>query len=898
MNNGTSILVRLALLFIFLTVTGAPSVKASFSAHVTKIVSKQYTSFRRTSSQSRTSSAIETRTLASQPLPFPIIIMAPTPTTHRLTPRQQKLAEEAEAKQAEKTAAIRARAAAARANLQGGAPTVTTLAAAAATNYATATTGRTTGATEAVGTLVSPTNGNGNDNINAVLTDLQSNTNNDGAPEEQMEEDTPPADGTASPVKKKKRRAKKPTGGGSSSRRNSSTASTATSGASSSGNKRDRGNGAGGTTRPATSVLQQGRFSAAQSTGKLVGSGLKFSDFAFHTILEGAVKLEDKDKQGQFIASVKVLMKNIAIVDGKAFIVPKKERSKVAWIGMENDVPENLTLMTEYMDIQGGGGAFKMKRNNNKKGGNGGGRRGNNNGGGGGEADMRDPIVNFQFAVCSQVEPETIVDRVVHEWTRKEVGGIAFKIKPLQCYNSNTPWMVMDLYNYGKQATLTYELQAVLEKARDLLKANQRLPDEFSSKDIPSTTWRRNVPKLRGQETQQFQDYSDELQQCRKVLHVEVDVLEGDMLNVLMEAGKEFGLFADKWGKWVHPTRTTDWNTDKCVIDRLIPKSQEHTNFNYSMTQGSIPGITNVNAEAPVYESPTSDTVVASISLRQLLYTAVKTLDGDTLFAEIHQDMLGGDITVVYPNTPAHEKLVEMMRKHVSGYLWGYLQNEGVDERVYKKLFEKGMNPTLVHEATQCHWNHSTFEVTLPGELEEDAKSESVTQNGWYVDVVGQLTLQEKTKQNGNKKYADPEMCFNLDGDRSIGTIHQANDGKYQQVEVANVLQLGRGRQSSEEDAASDEDEGSVTSTLTGMDKDQLLEYCRKHRETLQQPEGSQPSEHDRDKSRRDGASDAEVMSVGSSSSSSYFDSDEEFDSAASVPSGGSRAPEAAANGA
>ena len=49
------------------------------------------------------------------------------------------------------------------------------------------------------------------------------------------------------------------------------------------------------------------------------------------------------------------------------------------------------------------------------------------------------------------------------------------------------------------------------------------LEEEYETRPIPSMTFRKNVPKLPGQDTQQFKNWPWKIQANQKVLHLEVD---------------------------------------------------------------------------------------------------------------------------------------------------------------------------------------------------------------------------------------------------------------------------------------------------------------------------------------------------------------------------------------
>ena len=83
-------------------------------------------------------------------------------------------------------------------------------------------------------------------------------------------------------------------------------------------------------------------------------------------------------------------------------------------------------------------------------------------------------------------------------------------------------------------------------------------------------TFRKKVPKLPGQDTQQFNNWTWKIQANRKVLHLKVDKRETKFIEKLIEVAKENKYFEEMWGKKVHVSKVVGKDTSAEEIKRLI----------------------------------------------------------------------------------------------------------------------------------------------------------------------------------------------------------------------------------------------------------------------------------------------------------------------------------------
>jgi hypothetical protein len=186
-------------------------------------------------------------------------------------------------------------------------------------------------------------------------------------------------------------------------------------------------------------------------------------------------------------------------VDPSAILHAAVESDATKPIGKKEELSNNMTIFLAYAPVGKNQNAFKPKKNNNKKKG----RRGKD------EPELLDPSVYPTLVFLPDVDPETIMSRVTHEFCR--AGGFYFWKKQLQCVETVTPFIIFYLYTFNDIATLCVELTDLLKKAHAELECNFMLPEEFQYSSIPEINIRRGVPKLPGQPGSQFRDYSREM---------------------------------------------------------------------------------------------------------------------------------------------------------------------------------------------------------------------------------------------------------------------------------------------------------------------------------------------------------------------------------------------------
>ena len=217
-----------------------------------------------------------------------------------------------------------------------------------------------------------------------------------------------------------------------------------------------------------------------------------------------------------------------------------------------------------------------------------------------------------------------------------------------------------------------------MQETYDHNEETKALPDESLLDNVPRTRWRRNVPKLPGQNTQQFDTWKYQQQQCRRTLHVECDKSQAELTHYLCERSKKLGIIERMWGKQVHYSRVCDEETSRADVKKITREANHHINFHSSMTSDALGSIYNLGAEGSIKHVHTGE-VIKTMTLREALYTFFKLKDGHSLFAEIHARASGG-VDVVIPNTPEAEVMVGHMNKNLACFFKQFLMSKNVDE--------------------------------------------------------------------------------------------------------------------------------------------------------------------------------------------------------------------------
>jgi len=171
--------------------------------------------------------------------------------------------------------------------------------------------------------------------------------------------------------------------------------------------------------------------------------------------------LDGQNPYLQFAETIRGLVSNAQIVDPLFQIDPISSTSLRNPIKRTQDVQNNLTLLGEYVKINGNLGAFQKKKSGA---GTGGGRKSK------GKEEDRNPMIWFCFAASFDVGAQYLVDRMTHEWGR--LGGWRLQVKSVYSFKTVTPIMCIKLWTETDYDTLIAEFKAILQETWDVERAN------------------------------------------------------------------------------------------------------------------------------------------------------------------------------------------------------------------------------------------------------------------------------------------------------------------------------------------------------------------------------------------------------------------------------------------
>ena len=464
------------------------------------------------------------------------------------------------------------------------------------------------------------------------------------------------------------------------------------------------------------------------------------------------------------VFAIQQLLLNLKIADKHATINPTEEDSEDPPLGGQSSttVPSNMTALSNYIK----GLNPRSFQTSNKP-----------------TQDAQAPDTSSSrrsimaygvISISCDKEPELLVNQISYEWARF---GNQMKIKDLQAVETITPFAIYFVY------ALTHK-QTLIDEQHDIFKAAQKkmhetdyfldhdLPMNWGYKPLPLCSLRTNVPRIpKHSEPINMARLPSNIQTCRRVLHLEIDKTDLEMVSHLVNFAKKQGLYNQWWGSHAHPTEGVDWQSPPGDIRRAARFAVKTTNYNASMTSIDVYGFLDLNDTIQVRKP--DGTVVRSMTGREVLTVFYKFQDKSPLIAEVHQQVPLGLVSLVYPNTPEGEKLITGLSKQIAAFTMGHFADQQADQQFTQEFLKTFVDPPLIHEAPQCEWDSETQTLLTPTELADDSAAGNLEEQGWWKDVVRQY---ENQKGQGKRAYAAPQALFDLDGAQSIKTMHEAND--------------------------------------------------------------------------------------------------------------------------
>jgi hypothetical protein len=146
--------------------------------------------------------------------------------------------------------------------------------------------------------------------------------------------------------------------------------------------------------------------------------------------------------------------------------------------------------------------------------------------------------------------------------------------------------------------------------------------------------------------------------------------------------------------------------------------------------------------------------------------------DKFSVFAELHQSEELGPVLAIILACAEAERLVQMMNKQVAAFLFYFMVDASLPEKIVLDLIKATCDATLVPEISECEWDSKTQTITTPHEKKDDEDLDKLENTTWWNNV---FDLKEMGKQSA-KCAADKktEVLFDLDADApSFATIHK-----------------------------------------------------------------------------------------------------------------------------
>lgn len=291
---------------------------------------------------------------------------------------------------------------------------------------------------------------------------------------------------------------------------------------------------------------------------------------------------------------------------------------------------------------------------------------------------------------------------------------------------------------------------------------------------LPVMSLRKMVSQTKGMNTHAFaSDLPQFVQNARKVLHLEVGKSHVPLIQRLVSIAKSTGIFEAWWGSIVHPTEVLEADAPKKDRDALASMAHDHTSFTCAVRTERLIGISRLDKKVKVFRMEEDGTKVfrgVSLSLREILLGNFETKDGRSVIGGIFQ-RASEDPYIVIPNEAEMESLIMRMNHQLPAFLLHYLPTKGIPLHFVQDLLKASCDPDLYNKAQFCTWDADEWVITRPDEAELKAKKEKEEKDSlWW---KGMVNIHLVTNQNKPPSEIAPEARYDLDGERSVNTIHQ-----------------------------------------------------------------------------------------------------------------------------
>jgi hypothetical protein len=333
------------------------------------------------------------------------------------------------------------------------------------------------------------------------------------------------------------------------------------------------------------------------------------------TVIEASVVLAaeaEKDRFSEYNLSLGILLKNLVMIDPTVVLNPRELACKLNPWRLPKDVPSNMTELGRFVFISSTPWRFKtlgQKKNDN--------------------------TVYFSFTMSSDVPPSELCSSIIMEWSRQN--GERLSIKEVQCHDTIQPIALFFLWNEGPTESFRTELATIFRKCWEcaLLDGDTTIGAAII---IPEFTLKKSLPMVRGANTHAPQfgaNLPAQVQNARKVWHIEVGRHHIDLIKRLVEVGKDRNFFQGMWGKRIHLSEVLEQDAPMEARNNLATMAQDHASFIFGSRVERLIGITRLDRTVDWKDK--EGVLLRRLSLRDVLLTHFKSRDGATVIGSIHQ---------------------------------------------------------------------------------------------------------------------------------------------------------------------------------------------------------------------------------------------------------------------
>ncbi len=115
-------------------------------------------------------------------------------------------------------------------------------------------------------------------------------------------------------------------------------------------------------------------------------------------------------------------------------------------------------------------------------------------------------------------------------------------MKDLPTFDADSAVVIFHFLNINHQDTILTELKGILEQAK-ILETHSDIDFEYGATDLPQLGLRLAIPKIPGQDTQQFKKWPYRMQFRHKCLHIECSTVSVKMVQTLVKVAKQRNMF-------------------------------------------------------------------------------------------------------------------------------------------------------------------------------------------------------------------------------------------------------------------------------------------------------------------------------------------------------------------